>query len=93
MHSPFYSSPNLENIGLQCCLFELSKPYFSYYIRFFYTATLCSSIKISIAVMQLVRYLQGQDGEVIGDEVSATPKKIFQILHQVSVISSFSGLN
>lgn len=41
--------------------------------------------------MQLVRHLQGQDGDVIGDDVSATPKKIFQILHQVIVVYLFSG--
>ncbi|KAG1347523.1 vacuolar protein sorting-associated protein 35B [Cocos nucifera] len=34
------------------------------------------------SALKLVRRLQGQDGDVIGDEVPATPKKIFQILHQ-----------
>lgn len=33
--------------------------------------------------LQLVRRLQGQDGDVTGEDVPATPKKIFQILHQV----------
>lgn len=33
--------------------------------------------------LQLVRRLQGQDGEVVGEEMPATPKKIFQILNQV----------
>ncbi|WOL15216.1 hypothetical protein Cni_G23997 [Canna indica] len=33
-------------------------------------------------MLKLVRHLQAQDGDVIGEEVSATPKKIFQILHQ-----------
>ncbi|CAD5167323.1 unnamed protein product [Musa acuminata subsp. malaccensis] len=34
------------------------------------------------SALKLVRHLQGQDGDVIGEEISATPKKIFQILHQ-----------
>ena len=33
--------------------------------------------------LQLVRRLQGQDGEVAGEEVPATPKKNFQLLNQV----------
>lgn len=41
------------------------------------------------SVLQLVRQLQGQDGEPVGEEVSATPKKIFQILHQVFFFSLF----
>ncbi|KAF9622840.1 hypothetical protein IFM89_034075 [Coptis chinensis] len=32
--------------------------------------------------LKLVRRLQGQDGDVDGEETSATPKKIFQLLHQ-----------
>nr|ACN26650.1 unknown [Zea mays] len=32
--------------------------------------------------LKLVRRLQGQDGDVTGEDVPATPKKIFQILHQ-----------
>ncbi|CAL5383437.1 unnamed protein product [Camellia sinensis] len=32
---------------------------------------------------RLVRQLQGQDGEVDGEEVPATPKKIFQLLNQI----------
>ncbi|ONM10381.1 Vacuolar protein sorting 35 [Zea mays] len=31
---------------------------------------------------ELVRRLQSQDGDVTGEDVPATPKKIFQILHQ-----------
>uniref|UniRef100_A0A453M4A9 Vacuolar protein sorting-associated protein 35 n=1 Tax=Aegilops tauschii subsp. strangulata TaxID=200361 RepID=A0A453M4A9_AEGTS len=34
------------------------------------------------SALKLVRRLQGQDGDVTGEEVPATPKKIFQILHQ-----------
>ena len=34
--------------------------------------------------LQFVRRLQGQDGEVDGEEVPATPKKIFQLLNQVN---------
>jgi cobalamin synthase len=33
--------------------------------------------------LQLVRRLQGQDGDVVGEEVPTTPKKIFQIVNQV----------
>ncbi|AQK62287.1 Vacuolar protein sorting-associated protein 35B [Zea mays] len=36
--------------------------------------------------LKLVRRLQGQDGDVTGEDVPATPKKIFQILHQVFII-------
>ncbi|KAJ6844655.1 vacuolar protein sorting-associated protein 35B-like [Iris pallida] len=35
------------------------------------------------SALKLVRRLQGQDGDVAGEEVLATPKKIFQILHQI----------
>ncbi|CAN6314849.1 unnamed protein product [Urochloa humidicola] len=34
------------------------------------------------SALKLVRRLQGQDGDVTGEDVPATPKKIFQILHQ-----------
>ncbi|KAG1368808.1 vacuolar protein sorting-associated protein 35B [Cocos nucifera] len=34
------------------------------------------------SALKLVRRLQGQDGFELGEEVPATPKKIFQILHQ-----------
>lgn len=34
------------------------------------------------SALKLVRRLQGQDGDVDGEEVPATPKKIFQLLHQ-----------
>ncbi|KAK9271154.1 hypothetical protein L1049_026743 [Liquidambar formosana] len=34
------------------------------------------------SALRLVRQLQGQDGDVIGGEVPATPKKIFQLLNQ-----------
>ncbi|GFP95241.1 vacuolar protein sorting-associated protein 35b [Phtheirospermum japonicum] len=33
--------------------------------------------------LKLVRRLQGQDGDVSGEEVPATPKKIFQLLNQI----------
>nr|CAD1841817.1 unnamed protein product [Ananas comosus var. bracteatus] len=34
------------------------------------------------SALKLVRRLQGQDGDLVGEEVPATPKRIFQILHQ-----------
>ncbi|KAK9129430.1 hypothetical protein Sjap_009917 [Stephania japonica] len=34
------------------------------------------------SALKLVRRLQGQDGDVIGEDMPATPKKIFQLLHQ-----------
>ncbi|XP_020086442.1 vacuolar protein sorting-associated protein 35B-like [Ananas comosus] len=41
------------------------------------------------SALKLVRRLQGQDGDVGGEEVPATPKKIFQILHQtIEALSS-----
>jgi hypothetical protein len=36
--------------------------------------------------LQLIRRLQGQDGDVAGEEVPATPKRIFQILNQVTFL-------
>ncbi|KAH7848926.1 hypothetical protein Vadar_010373 [Vaccinium darrowii] len=36
------------------------------------------------SALKLIRRLQGQDGEVDGEEVPATPKKIFQLLNQAS---------
>ncbi|KAB1204045.1 Vacuolar protein sorting-associated protein 35B [Morella rubra] len=44
-----------------------------------------SALRISQKVvcgLQLIRQLQVQDGDVAGEEVPATPKKIFQILNQ-----------
>ncbi|KAA3488957.1 vacuolar protein sorting-associated protein 35B-like isoform X2 [Gossypium australe] len=35
------------------------------------------------SALQLVRQLQGQEGDIVGEEVPATPKKIFQILSQM----------
>ncbi|KAK6131305.1 hypothetical protein DH2020_034955 [Rehmannia glutinosa] len=35
------------------------------------------------SALKLVRKLQGQDGDVAGEEVPATPKKIFQLLNQI----------
>ncbi|KAL8514765.1 hypothetical protein ACS0TY_013737 [Phlomoides rotata] len=35
------------------------------------------------SALKLVRRLQGQDGDVGGEEVPATPKKIFQLLNQI----------
>lgn len=35
------------------------------------------------SALRLVRQLLAQDGEVVGEEVSATPKKIFQLLSQI----------
>lgn len=37
------------------------------------------------AWVQLIRQLQGQEGDIVGEEVPATPKKIFQLLNQVSL--------
>ncbi|KAL0360522.1 UNVERIFIED_CONTAM: Vacuolar protein sorting-associated protein 35B [Sesamum radiatum] len=34
-------------------------------------------------MLKLVRRLQGQDGDVAGEEVPATPRKIFQLLNQI----------
>ncbi|RVW42504.1 Vacuolar protein sorting-associated protein 35B [Vitis vinifera] len=39
--------------------------------------------------LQLVRRLQGQEGDVVGEEEPATPKKIFQLLNQtIEALSS-----
>ncbi|XP_030950780.1 vacuolar protein sorting-associated protein 35B-like isoform X3 [Quercus lobata] len=35
------------------------------------------------SALRLIRQLQGQDGDVAGEEVPATPKKIFQILNEM----------
>ncbi|KAL0438397.1 UNVERIFIED_CONTAM: Vacuolar protein sorting-associated protein 35B [Sesamum latifolium] len=35
------------------------------------------------SALKLVRRLQGQDGDVAGEEVPATPRKIFQLLNQI----------
>ncbi|KAH9759183.1 vacuolar protein sorting-associated protein 35B [Citrus sinensis] len=37
------------------------------------------------SALRLVRQLQNQDGDVAGEEEPATPKKIFQLLNQVTV--------
>ncbi|KAK6938980.1 Vacuolar protein sorting-associated protein 35 [Dillenia turbinata] len=44
------------------------------------------------SALKLVRQLQSQDGDVIGEEVPATPKKIFQLLNQtIEALSSVSS--
>ncbi|XP_050278996.1 vacuolar protein sorting-associated protein 35B-like [Quercus robur] len=35
-------------------------------------------------LLKLIRQLQGQDGDIAGEEVPTTPKKIFQILNEDS---------
>jgi hypothetical protein len=35
-----------------------------------------------------VRKLQDQDGNVVGEEEPATPKKVFQLLNEVNYISN-----
>lgn len=40
-------------------------------------------------LVQLVRRLEGQDDNASGDEVSTTPKKIFQLVTQVLMIFIF----
>lgn len=39
--------------------------------------------------LQLVRKLQAQDGNVVGEEEPATPKKIFQLLNEVNLYQQF----
>ncbi|XP_061363702.1 vacuolar protein sorting-associated protein 35B-like [Gastrolobium bilobum] len=44
------------------------------------------------SALRLVRQLRGQDGDVVGEEVPTTPKKIFQLLNQtIEVLSSVSS--
>ncbi|MED6180797.1 Vacuolar protein sorting-associated protein 35B [Stylosanthes scabra] len=43
------------------------------------------------SALRLVRQLQGQDGDVVGEEVPTTPKKIFQLLNEIiEALSSVS---
>lgn len=42
------------------------------------------------SALKLIRRLQGQDGEVDGEEVPATPKKIFQLLNQTIEALSYA---
>ncbi|KAG5542986.1 hypothetical protein RHGRI_015918 [Rhododendron griersonianum] len=42
------------------------------------------------SALKLIRRLQGQDGEVDGEEVPATPKKIFQLLNQTVEALSYA---
>eukprot|EP00262_Sarcandra_glabra_P014219 TRINITY_DN40_c3_g1_i2.p1 TRINITY_DN40_c3_g1~~TRINITY_DN40_c3_g1_i2.p1 ORF type:complete len:768 (+),score=152.45 TRINITY_DN40_c3_g1_i2:216-2306(+) len=40
-------------------------------------------------MLKLIRRLQGQEGDIVGEEVPVTPKKIFQLLHQtIEILSS-----
>ncbi|KAG4955216.1 hypothetical protein JHK87_040810 [Glycine soja] len=44
------------------------------------------------SALRLIRQLQGQDGDIVGEEVPTTPKKIFQLLNEVSeALSSVSS--
>ncbi|KAK7280763.1 hypothetical protein RJT34_25830 [Clitoria ternatea] len=44
------------------------------------------------SALRLVRQLQGQDGDVVGEEVPTTPKKIFQLLNEtIESLSSVSS--
>ncbi|XP_065881465.1 vacuolar protein sorting-associated protein 35B-like [Euphorbia lathyris] len=38
---------------------------------------------LTFSALRLVRQLQRQDGDIVGEELQATPKKIFQILNQI----------
>ncbi|MFQ6663589.1 hypothetical protein Gotur_031061 [Gossypium turneri] len=40
--------------------------------------------------VQLLRQLQGQEGDIVGEEASMTPNKIFQLLTQI--IESLSAV-
>ncbi|KAG4964115.1 hypothetical protein JHK85_041595 [Glycine max] len=43
-------------------------------------------------MFKLIRQLQGQDGDIVGEEVPTTPKKIFQLLNEViEALSSVSS--
>lgn len=41
---------------------------------------------------QLVRQLESQGGDIAGEDVPATPRKIFQILNQVCELFFFTYL-
>ncbi|XP_027331215.1 vacuolar protein sorting-associated protein 35B-like isoform X4 [Abrus precatorius] len=44
------------------------------------------------SALRLIRQLQGQDGDVVGEEVPTTPKKIFQLLNEtIEALSSVSS--
>ncbi|KHN39416.1 Vacuolar protein sorting-associated protein 35B [Glycine soja] len=44
------------------------------------------------SALRLIRQLQGQDGDIVGEEVPTTPKKIFQLLNEViEALSSVSS--
>ncbi|MED6137278.1 Vacuolar protein sorting-associated protein 35B [Stylosanthes scabra] len=43
------------------------------------------------SALRLVRQLQGQDGDVVGEEVPTTPKKIFQLLN--GIIEALSSVS
>ncbi|XP_057424429.1 vacuolar protein sorting-associated protein 35B-like [Lotus japonicus] len=44
------------------------------------------------SALRLIRQLQGQDGDVVGEEVPLTPKKIFQLLNEIiEALSSVSS--
>ncbi|KAK7382938.1 hypothetical protein VNO78_28602 [Psophocarpus tetragonolobus] len=44
------------------------------------------------SALRLIRQLQGQDGDIVGEEVPATPKKIFQLLNEIiEALSSVSS--
>jgi len=39
---------------------------------------------LNYASLQLIRQLQGQGGDIAGEEEPATPRKIFQLLNEVN---------
>ncbi|KAG4934542.1 hypothetical protein AAZX31_17G245500 [Glycine max] len=44
------------------------------------------------SALRLIRRLQGQDGDIVGEEVPTTPKKIFQLLNEIiEALSSVSS--
>ncbi|RDX99806.1 Vacuolar protein sorting-associated protein 35B [Mucuna pruriens] len=44
------------------------------------------------SALRLIRQLQGQDGDIVGEEVPTTPKKIFQLLNEtIEALSSVSS--
>jgi len=67
----------------------LAYMYFFFIVDFLYASlTVDGKFIYFIFYHQLIRRIQGQDGEADGEEAPATPKKIFRLINQVFLLAN-----
>lgn len=81
---PFTVPPLIFSALRVCFLTDCSRQLFHFIRIYKFLYEIHTSKESHVCGLQLIRRLQGQDGDVAGEEVPATPKRIFQILNQVT---------